>query len=161
MKKSINLTDVELAADDLRRHTLSHMPEPLERMIYLGSTRDYNTGLYYHDGLASRFSDEVACEALANCHRESYRHAFKLFRRGFGAPDRLLHSIHTCCAACDFIAAWKSLQPYRVAVPGGHRPLAVEFLCGNVRVALAIWAAHQDGRSRQRPDASPQLSPVR
>ena len=30
------------------------------------------TGLYYHDGLASRFTQEVACEALADCHREAY-----------------------------------------------------------------------------------------
>src|SRR6202050_4176155 len=64
MSLPINRTDVELAADDLRRRTLSHMPVPLERMIYLGSTRDYNTRLYYHDGLASRFSDEVVCVAL-------------------------------------------------------------------------------------------------
>ena len=48
MSLPINRTDVDLAADDLRRRTLSHMPVPLERMIYLGSTRDYNTGLYYH-----------------------------------------------------------------------------------------------------------------
>ena len=46
MNLSTNRRDVELAADDLRRRTLSHMPAPLERMIYLGSTRDYNTGLY-------------------------------------------------------------------------------------------------------------------
>ena len=41
-------------------------------MIYLASTRDYNTGLYYHQGLALRFSEEAACEALADCHREAF-----------------------------------------------------------------------------------------
>jgi len=159
MKLSINPTDVELAADDLRRRTISHMPAPLERMIYLGSTRDYNSGLYYHDGLASRFSDEVACEALANCHREAYRQLL-----GSSVEDLVLqidsYVRSTHAAPRDFIAAWKSLQPYRVAVPASTDPLAVEFLCGNVRIALAIWEAHRDGRSRQRPDASPQLSPV-
>jgi hypothetical protein len=159
MNLPINLTNVELAADDLRRRTLSHMPSPLERMIYLGSTRDYNTGLYYHDGLASRFSDEVACEALANCHREAYRRLLgssveDLVRQ----MDSYVRSTHP--APRDFIAAWKSLQPYRVAVPAGTDPLAVEFLCANVRTALAIWEGNQDGRSRQRPDASPQLSLV-
>src|ERR1700685_138665 len=159
MRPTINRSDVELASDDLRRRTLSHMPSPLERMIYLGSTRDYNTGLYYHDGLASRFSDEVACEALANCHREAYRRLLgssveDLVRQ----MDSYVQSTHP--APRDFIAAWKSLQPYRVAVPAGTDPLAVEFLCANVRTALAIWEGNQDGRSRQRPDASPQLSPV-
>jgi hypothetical protein len=159
MSLPINRTDVDLAADDLRRRTLSHMPVPLERMIYLGSTRDYNTGLYYHDGLASRFSDEVACEALAHCHRESYRQVLD------SSVEDLVRQLDcyikfTQAAVCDFIAAWKSLQPYRVAVPAATDPLAADFLCANVRVALAIWEAHQDGRSPQRPGASPQLSPV-
>jgi hypothetical protein len=160
MKLTINPTDVQLAANDLRRRTLAHMPMPLERMIYLGSTRDYNTGMYYHDGLASRFSDEVACEALANCHREAYRQLL-----GASVEELVLqidsYIRSTGAAPLDFVAAWKSLQPYRVAVPASTDPLAIEFLCGNVRVALAIWEAHREGRSRQRPGASPQLSPVR
>jgi hypothetical protein len=159
MNISTNRTDVELAADDLRRRTLSHMPVPLERMIYLGSMRDYNTGLYYHDGLASRFSDEVACEALANCHHKAYR---ELLDSSVEDLVRQLdcYIISTHSAPRDFIAAWKSLQPYRVAVPAATDPLAAEFLCSNLRVALAIWEAQQDGRSRQRSDASPLLSPV-
>src|SRR5271155_726725 len=96
--------DVQEAMDDLRSRTLAHMPRPLDRLvylastrdyssviyymdgprdgtqvdqlvqrpIYLASTRDYNTGLYYHDGLAARFSADVVCEALANCHRETF-----------------------------------------------------------------------------------------
>ena len=46
--------DVEQAADDFRRRSLTGYPRPLDRMIYLASMRDYNTGLYYHDGMASR-----------------------------------------------------------------------------------------------------------
>ena len=65
--------DVQRAAHDLHLRTLSKIPRPLDRLIYLASTRDYNTGLYYHDGLAARFSEEVACEALADCHREAFR----------------------------------------------------------------------------------------
>src|ERR1700730_17234256 len=65
--------DVQRAAHDLHLRTLSKISRPLDRLIYLASTRDYNTGLYYHDGLAARFSEEVACEALADCHREAFR----------------------------------------------------------------------------------------
>ena len=65
--------DVQAATQDLRRRTLAHMPVALERLIYLASTRDYNTGLYHHEGLALRFSEESACEALADCHREAFR----------------------------------------------------------------------------------------
>src|SRR5277367_7185836 len=67
-----NRNDVDAAADDLRHRTLAHLPLALERMIYLASTRDYNTGLYHHQGLAQRYSEAAACEGLATCHRESF-----------------------------------------------------------------------------------------
>ena len=63
--------DVLAASEDLRRRTLPQTSGALDRMIYLASMRDYNTGLYEHQGLAARFSAEVACEALADCHREA------------------------------------------------------------------------------------------
>ena len=44
----------------------------LARLIYLASTRDYNTGTYHHDGLASRFSPEVAAKALEIAHRQIF-----------------------------------------------------------------------------------------
>src|SRR5262249_26995926 len=65
--------DVRNAVDDIHARTLAKLPRALDRLIYLSSMRDYNTGLYYHDGLAAHFSPEVACEALADCHREAYR----------------------------------------------------------------------------------------
>lgn len=146
-------SNVDLAVDDLRRRTLSNMPAPLERMIYLGSTRDYNTGLYYHDGLASRYSEMVACQALANCHREAYQQLLQSSVRDLVQQvDSYVKS--TRSAPRDFVAAWKSLQPYRVAVPAETDPLASEFLCSNVKIALAIWESLQFGRSRQPPGAS-------
>jgi len=153
MAFSTNYTNVDQAADDLRRRSLAHMAAPLERMIYLGSTRDYNTGLYYHDGLASRFSEMVACQALANCHREAYQ---QVLQSSIEDLVRQLDSYiqSTNSAPRDFIAAWKNLQPYRVAVPAETDPLAAEFLCSNVKIALSIWEAHQHGRSRQPLDAS-------
>ena len=65
--------DVEDAAQDLRRRTLAKLERPLDRLIYLSSMRDYNTGVYYHDGLAASFSEDVACQAISECHREAFR----------------------------------------------------------------------------------------
>jgi len=48
------------ASEDLRRRTLAQTSSALDRLIYLASMRDYNTGLYVHQGLAARFSAEVA-----------------------------------------------------------------------------------------------------
>lgn len=129
--------DVQEAAQDLRWRTLAKIERPLDRLIYLASTRDYNTGLYYHDGLAARFTQEIACQALADCHRE-------VFRQLVGAPlkdlvaqvEGYMGTTHT--SAAEFIAVWKGLEPYRVVVPVDTDLLSTEFLFSNIKVALAI-----------------------
>lgn len=129
--------DVQEAAQDLRHRTLSEIPRSLDRLIYLASMRDYNTGLYYHDGLASRFSQEVACEAMADCHGEAFRQLVgcsveDLVRQMEGYMDS------TRTSPIDFLTAWKKLEPYRVAVPVETDPLSAQFLFSSFKIALAI-----------------------
>lgn len=137
MAATLKRMDVQRAAEDLRRRTLGGIPRALDRFIYLASTRDYNTGLYYHDGLASQFSADVACEALANCHRET-------FHELIAAPVKeLVDQMQGYMASSqsrpqDFVAVWKGLEPYRVAVPVETDPFSAEFLFSNFKVALAI-----------------------
>lgn len=133
--------DVIAAGDDLRRRTLVHLPLALERMIYLASTRDYNSGLYHHQGLASRYSEEAACEGLADCHRECFRELLS------ASLEDLVHQVQayaesTGALASNFIAAWKDLEPYRVAVPVGTDPLAANFVFSNLKIALTIFESH-------------------
>jgi hypothetical protein len=149
--------DVLAAADDLRRRTLAEMTQPLERLIYLASMRDYNTGLYYHQGLAARFSEEAACEALAGCHREAFEELVD------ASLEELVHELeaylqNTRVAPGDFIAAWKGLEPYRVAVPVGIDSLSSELVFSNLKVALAILESRL--AARPEPGASRHLSPV-
>jgi hypothetical protein len=138
--------DVIAAGDDLRRRTLAHLPLALERMIYLASTRDYNSGLYHHQGLASRYSELAACEGLADCHRES-------FRELLSAPlEELVRQLQgyaesTGASTSVFITAWRELEPYRVAIPVGTDPLAADFLFSNLKLALTIF----EGRPAPRP----------
>lgn len=129
--------DVQQAAEDLRQRSLAGLSRPLDRLIYLASLRDYNTGLYYHDGLASRFSQEVACEALADCHREAFRQLVE-------SPLRSLveqmedYMASTQTSPREFLTAWNTLEPYRVAIPVESDPLSVKFLFSSIRTALAI-----------------------
>lgn len=129
--------EVQRAAEDLRQRSLAKIPRLLDQFIYLASTRDYNTGLYHHEGLASRFSAEVACEALADCHQDAY-HALLL------CPlKELVSQIEAYMAAAhmspdDFLSAWQDLEPYRVAVPMASQGFSSDFLFSNFRVALAI-----------------------
>jgi len=64
MSSAVKLVPVQEAYDDLLNRTLARIPCDLGRLIYLASTRDYNTGNYYHEGLANRFRAEVARKAL-------------------------------------------------------------------------------------------------
>jgi hypothetical protein len=132
--------DVQQAAEDVRHRTLSEIPRSLDRLIYLASMRDYNTGLYYHDGLAARFSQEVACEALADCHREAFRQLVGCSLENLVCQmEAYMHSTHT--SPTEFLAAWKKLEPYRVAVPVETDPLSAQFLFSSFRIALAILEA--------------------
>ena len=132
--------DVLQAADDLRRRSLVGYPRPLDRLIYLASMRDYNTGLYYHDGLASRYSAEVACEAMADCHREAFRQLVA------NSLEELVEQLEAYMASTrtsptDFVTAWKGLEPYRVAVPVESDPLSAQLLFSSFKIALAILEA--------------------
>ena len=136
--------DVQQAAEDFRRRSLSNM-RPLDRLIYLASMRDYNTGLYYHDGLASRFSAEVACEALSDCHREAFRELVGCSLEELVAQmETYMASTHT--SPVDFLNAWRGLEPYRVAVPVESDPLAAQFLFSSFKIALAILESHLNPR---------------
>jgi hypothetical protein len=129
--------DVQKAAEDVRLRTLATMPTVLDRFVYLASMRDYNTGLYYHDGLAARFSPEIACEALSDCHREAYRELISCSLQDLaGQMEAYMESSQT--RPQDFIAAWGALEPYRVTVPVQTEPFSAEFLFSNFRLALAI-----------------------
>jgi hypothetical protein len=129
--------DVLAASADLRRRTLTHTAGSLDCMIYLASMRDYNTGLYVHQGLAARFSPEAASEALADCHRECFQELISLELKDL--TEQLdLYMRSTGSAPSDFLRAWKHLEPYRVAVPVGTDSLMAQFLFSNLKIALAI-----------------------
>ena len=130
------------AAESLRRRTLSAMARPIDRLIYLASTRDYNTGVYYHDGLATAYSQDVSCQALAVCHREAFRELLGTSLQDLVSQlEGYMRSVQQ--SAETFIAAWKKLEPYRVTVPVESDPLATEFFFANLRTALAIVESRQ------------------
>lgn len=129
--------DVQAASRDLRLRTLSQIPHALDRLIYLASMRDYNTGIYHHAGLASRFSEEVACEALADCHREAFRQLLTASLED--TVNQLLAYMEASrIDPLEFLAAWRDLKPYQVAAPAGTDRLAAAFLFSNLKIALAI-----------------------
>jgi hypothetical protein len=134
---------VEAAMQDLESRTLAEMSGSIAQLIYIASTRDYNTGQYNHDGLTFCFTEEVARTALAAHHR-------KIFRELVFAPledivqqlDRYMGTSGVLRA--DFLELWKKIQPYRVTVPADSDPIAMELFASNVKVALAILQTRQE-----------------
>jgi hypothetical protein len=137
MLEKVVPAEVQEACGDLKNRTLVSLPGCFGRLIYLASMRDYNTGQYYHDGLAKRFSEEAAAEALARSHREAFQLLLRCpLEEMVGELERYVGS--TPAEADQLLDTWERLQPYRVAVPAQSSPVLAEFFTSNIKIALAI-----------------------
>jgi hypothetical protein len=146
----MNVTDktvtVEEAYDDLARRTLSRISGDLARLIYLASTRDYNTGQYRHDGLAARFRAEIACKALEMAHRQVFYHIAAC------SLEELVREVELYVSASqqsreEILQVWQKLEPYRVALPVNVNVALAQLFVSNIKLALAIL------RGRPKPMA--------
>ena len=129
--------DIEPAISDLRNRTLSRLPCDFSRLVYLASSRDYNTGRYYHDGLAFHFSDDVVDKAFAVCHEEIFG------RLVFCSFEELVEDLQHYVSSTeekpeDLLKSWNHFESYRITIPSQCDELAAGLFCSNVRIALAL-----------------------
>jgi hypothetical protein len=124
-------------ARDLERRTLAALPCALSKLVYLASTRDYNTGQYRHDGLAQAFTAEEAQEALARCHDAVFRGlTLESLAEVVQDLQDYLHSTQE--DEGKILAAWDRLEAYRVLVPATCGAIERELFVSNVRIALEV-----------------------
>lgn len=160
MQDQVKRLDVETAAADLKARTLQKLPGDMARLLYLASVRDYNSGDYFHDGLAVQFGQEVAGRALRACHAEVFK------RLAFLSLERLAAELECYLTSSglrpeDFFAAWGRIEPFRVAIPLDCDPLSSRLFCSNVRIALAVLASRLEHAPADRQCASPPRIPDR
>jgi hypothetical protein len=146
--------DVEAACKDLEARTLAHIPGDFARLVYLASTRDYNSGEYYHEGLARQFTENVARMALASCHNDVFE------RLVLCSVKELVNQLEiyvrsTRLPLSDIIHTWARLQPYRVTIPLECGSLTARFFASNVMAALAILQSRESRHSLDLQSASP------
>src|SRR4030081_2785655 len=110
-----NAVTVEQAYNDLLRRSLSQMTGDLARLIYLASTRDYNTGKYHHDGLAARFQPEITCQALELAHRRIF-HRIAAFSLEQIVSELEIYVRSSRQNRDEVLQVWQKLEPYRVAL---------------------------------------------
>jgi hypothetical protein len=148
------------AFEDLQRRTLSQIPCDFARLIYLASMRDYNSAIYHHEGLAARYGQEQARDALQASHRD-------IFRRLVSLPlEKLVTELEAYVEASHeapdgFIHAWQELEPYRVAVPMEADSSMVQLFLSNIRLALEVLRFRQEQGPACQPTSSPLPLPDR
>jgi hypothetical protein len=142
MNFGVKLVPVQAAYDDLLQRSLSKLSGDLARLVYLASTRDYNSGTYHHDGLAARYRADAACKALEIAHRQVF------FRLSAYSLEELVRELELYLSTshespAGVLRTWQKLEPYRVAVPLEVNPVVARLFLSNIRLALAIWRFRQ------------------
>jgi hypothetical protein len=137
------ITTVEHAYEDFLRRSLSRISGDLARLIYLASTRDYNTGKYHHDGLAAQFDPEIACQALELAHREIFHRVAARSLEGLVVEVELYINASRQSRE-EVLEVWQKLEPYRVALPVDVNAAVAQLFVSNVRLALAILRRRQE-----------------
>ena len=160
MDRNILPADELNAYEDFSSRTLAKIPTAIERLICIASTRDYNSGVYHHDGLASRFSASATGKALQFAHIEAFHAVSAMPLRELSDEiQKYMKSSREEPAA--FLNAWQKLEPYRVAIPMEVDPTIAELFVSNVKIALAILRLHLLRQADRRSDALqlPSLDP--
>jgi hypothetical protein len=129
--------EVEAAIEVIKRRELSGLRSEFSALTYLSSTRDYNSGRYYHEDLARRFSEEAMERALAACHEEVFE------RLVYFPMAELVRQLEIYVsvipeAPTNILRAWSKLEPFRVLMPMSSDRLSAELFVSNVRMALTI-----------------------
>src|ERR1700686_940156 len=126
---------VEAAVRDLEGRTLAHLQGELTKLVYLSSTRDYNTGEYQHEGLAQRFGAQAAQLALAQCHETAFQDL--LYTSLSNLVAQLATYIDSTGADREKVLnSWRQLQAYRVLIPGTCDDLNADLFITNIKIAL-------------------------
>lgn len=145
MSAEVRRMPLQQAYDDLANRSLSRISCELGQLIYLASTREYNTGHYYHQGLADRFGPEAAQKALQIAHRQAF------YKVSACSLEDLVEELARYLASTkenplECLRAWQKMEPYRLAVPADADTTVARLFTSNLRLALAILRFRQNPR---------------
>lgn len=138
--------DALKAYDDLWQRTLAKISGELNRMIYLASTRDYNSGRYHHAGLEATFGYDAVRQALETAHQEIF---WKLTRSSL---EQLVAELEVYIRSSgespeELLRTWRTLQPYRVAIPLEVDAMAAQLLLSNLKLGLEVLQKRRSQRA--------------
>jgi hypothetical protein len=132
-----NPEEVERAVHDFDERTLAGMEGQFDKLVYLASLRDYNTGRYHHYGLESRFTMEAVDEGLRQCHIRVFEELVALPLKE-QTEDLLTFFESLKEDKTRLVTVWKRLKSYQILPPEGCHPLARELFDKNIEIMLRI-----------------------
>ena len=143
MRKNTRKTNVDEAVEYLHNRTLASLPGDVARLVYLASTRDYNTGEYLHDGIIYRFGEEIAVEAMAACHQEIFK------RLAYGSFKTLMQELASYMESltvqpAKFLDVWREYEPYRAMLPHGCDSVSLKLFFYDIMTALEVLKARRE-----------------
>jgi hypothetical protein len=123
--------------ENLQRRTLGEMAGYFNRLIYLASLRDHNTGRYSHYGLECRFSAGAVNDGLRLCHAQVFE---QLTALGLQEQTHDLIQFFQSIKAerPRLVEVWGRLRAYEILPPEECHPLARQLFTHNVETILQL-----------------------
>jgi hypothetical protein len=122
---------------DFEERTLDGMKGYFNRLIYLASLRDYNTGRYHHYGLETRHGEKAVDEALRRCHTRTFENLVSLPLKE--QTEDLLNFFESFRDEKERLPeVWQRLRSYQVLPPEKCHPMARALFDKNVEIILRI-----------------------
>ncbi len=132
-----NTEEVERLVRDFDERTLAALEGHFNRLVYLASLRDYNTGRYHHFGLESRYALETVDEGLHQCHIRVFEELVSLPLKE--QTEDLLNFFESLKEdKTRLVGIWKRLKSYQILPPEGCHQLARELFDKNIEIMLTI-----------------------
>ena len=143
----------EEAVKDLKRRTLSEIPNALARLIYLASLRDYSTGQYHHAGLSDRFGEPAAVEAMERCHTEVFGEL------ALGTVEGLYQEMVSYLDVSspnpeEAVEVWLRLRLFRVLAPITCNHILQDMFASHLKCALRAVRCRPGPAQKSQPVAS-------
>jgi hypothetical protein len=132
--------EVARVVRDFQDRTLEAVKGNFNRLIYLASLRDHNTGRYHHYGLETRHSSEAVDEALTWCHARVFE-ALVAQPLQEQTQDLLRFFASLKTDKSRLVEVWQRLRAYQILPPEDCHPLARELFTKNVEIILQVLRA--------------------
>jgi len=129
--------EVQRVVENVRDQTLSALPGHFNRLIYLASLRDHNTGRYSHYGLELRFSSDAVHEGLRRCHLQAFEELVNLSLQE-QTQDLIGFFTSLKTEPARLVEAWRRLRSYEILPPEDCDPLARQLFDKNVETILQV-----------------------